>query len=246
MNQQKFLHFSIRLLSICTIFASVLFSSSCSSSAQVNIKDDGSADAQVNVQVGPIFAAYIRDLQDTVNGSNELFDTKALQSRLSQEPGVKVNSVAIKNDTLKLNVSIASLGVAAKAGSLKNFMDIRQDGSDRVLTVRLGPGSIKTMMGFMTTANRQALSSILPGKGAVNAKKYEDQLVWALEDYGKADELRAMARTANISVSLVLPTVPKKISGGTQDRENPKLIKFQFPLLELLTLDKDRIIEIRY
>jgi hypothetical protein len=224
---------------------------SCGVQVDAAVMADRRATAQLNVAIHPVLQAYLADLAGTGKDGKapDVINADRIRARLAEEPGITVRSLeASLKGGVRINLEIADLQklFAGKNATVKNVFTMASEGGRTVLKVRLDRAAVESFIGMGLEKNDTSLRYLLPQNATMTADKYRENLRWALEEYGTAEQLAELFKTAVISVRLTLPGAVQSSSGFTVvDKAGGKL-QLSLSLLELMTLQGSRLYEARY
>ena len=226
--------------------ASVLALNSCGVQVNTVLATDRSAHLDIAAHVHPVLLAYFKDL----SGSDApIFDTEIIKKKLTAEKGVTVQKIALtgKSD-LKISLDVQDITqlFAAKSSDLRSALSLGEVAGIHTLKLHLGRTLVKTLLSLGTSGDSSAVSSLIPQKDSITTRQYQDQLNWALEEYGTAAELAAMFKSSLIKVTIKLPAPIQSATGFSIQDRTAGLVGLDIKLLDLMTLNNDLNYEVTY
>lgn len=218
----------------------------CSASQVVDLHTAGSGTAEVTIQLHPAFADYLEDLTATLGtapgamtGESEIFDLTAIAAGFAAEPGIDLLSATSPDrETLHLHVRFAPLpGIISQRESVftevLDFTPLPR--GRRQMTVRLNSVAVARLLRF-AGIDPFVAESLLPPSGDMTAAEYLEYLVWALEEYHPAEELRRIIPDSAVDSRVQVAGTIQTQRGGRLGGDRTKgAAVFTTPLLTLLT-----------
>jgi len=241
------------LATVMSLWFAVLLSS-CGVQVQASVGTDNSATIQMQSRIHPVLQAYLKDLATSVShkttiNDKEIIDPEKIRQRLSQEKGVTI----IKLETslangINLNLKIADLQqlFAAKTPDVKSVFTIKPENGQSRLTIRLDHKAVETFMSMGGAKDDAQIRGLLPQGGTITAAKYQEQLDWALEEYGSDIQRQEMFKNSVISIKLTVPRPIQSASGFTILNKAAGQVQLDISLLDILTLQKTLTFEVLY
>lgn len=236
-----------RLAAGILVFATGLAMASCGIQVDTAISAERKAVVQIQASFHPVLQAYLEDLSG--GKTDGLISAERIRSRLAEEPGLTVRSLdASLKGGVKMNLDIADLQklFTGKNSVAKGVIAMASEGGVTRISVKLDRKAIESFMSLGMEKNDQSLKYLLPQNATITAGKYQENLRWALEEYGTADQLADLFKTSTITVRLTVPGAIKSATGFTvTDRAGGKL-SLNLSLIDLLTLQGTRTFELSY
>lgn len=243
------------LVGIILLAVIALALSSCTAVSQGTVTTQGGLDLSIDLGLLQQFSDYLVDLQDTMgSGGTDIFDSTKIKEEFGKIGGMMVQDILVpsKNPlvnpkgtrSMALRVTAPSIAKLGASGPFAGLVDLKSSGTESVLTFKAGPRLVKAMIQYISAEDGESLDYVLPDAKATTPAKYEEQLAWALGDYGSPAELKAMFAASRIKVLLNLPRPVKSVKALSKDGE--KTVRFEIGVLEAMTLQEERICEVRY
>lgn len=232
------------------LVAAVLTLAACSVQQQVSLQRDGSGTTTMEIALDPILSTYFRDLSESVGASADgpIFDTEAIREAFEERPGVTARSVELNDEgELSLELAFDDIGevVASQERAVRRLVSVREEGNATTVSFRATPQTVRDAMAMSPMYGSQAASFILPGEGAsLSAAEYTEQLAWALEEY--ADERPVRRVVAQSAIQLTVAVEGEVVSQRGGRRLDASRVRFEIPVVELLTLDGERLFEVTF
>lgn len=228
---------------------------SCTSLTEGSVTAQGGLDISIDLGLFQQFGDYLVDLQDTMGGGQgQIFDRVKIKEEIGSISGMALQDIQVpsrnpvvnpkgaRSVALRLTApSIAKLGVS---GPFAGLVDLKSSGTESILTFKAGPRLVKAMIQYISSEEGENLDYVLPDAKATSPAKYQEQLAWALGDYGSPAELKAMFAASRIKVLLNLPRPVKSVKALS--KEGDRAVRFEIGVLEAMTLQEERICEVRY
>ncbi len=219
----------------------------CSVSQDIALRADGSGSAELQISVHPVMVSYYNDLMVAMSGVEAqfpIFDLEALAAGFEARESVRLMSVEqIDRGSLRLAVSFTDIG-AVFSDSREPVFTFERSGSVRTVTVRLDRAAID---GFLAFAPEQTVSMTQflfpPADGSVSGDEFEEQMSWALEEYGSPEQVRAALRDAVIEVRVQPEGQIRSVQGG--ERRGQAAV-FRIPVIEALTLTSPQLYSLSF
>jgi hypothetical protein len=221
---------------------------SCGVQVDSVIGADRKATIQVQASFHPVLQAYLEDLVGKEK-TDSIINAPMIRARLSEEAGVTIRNLEASLKTgLKMNLDVADLRklFTGKDSVAKGIITMSVEGGSTRVTVHLDRKAIESFMALGMEKNDQSLKYLLPQNATVTAEKYQENLRWALEEYGTADQLADLFKTSTIVVRLSVPGAIKSSSGFTVTDKAGGKLQLSLSLLDLLTLQGVRTYEFVY
>lgn len=219
----------------------------CSVSQRLTVRGDGSGTAELDISIHPIMIAYYNDLMvamSGVEGEFPIFDLDALRGTFDQRPGAELISLEQRGrGELEMTVAFSSVDALSESGE-SEFISFQQNGSRRTIRVRLDRAAIDEFLQFApeeTVGMTQFLFP--PADGSMSAAEFEEQMAWALEEYGSPDAVREALSSAVIEVRVEPQGRITSVEGG---RRNGDAVVFRIPVIEALTLQESRVYSLTF
>lgn len=216
---------------------------SCSSQIAGTIKSGGTAEFNVNTSLEPRMAALIRSFKSMAgsSGGNQdlILDGAAISLSMAASPGMgRVNfensgPAAIKGKAELIKVE----DFLAVAGKGKRFVTFTENAENRPgqgrIVISLDRENAPEVIALLSAEASAYLSALMAPAVTGEALSRSEYLFLVSSFYGQpiADEIN----TAKITASIEFPGRITAIQGGTASGSRTE---FQFPLIELLLLEK--------
>jgi len=205
---------------------------------------DQSAKVELTAAIHPVLQAYLKDLG---GDTKDFFSETAIRKRLTAEKGLTVLHLSATTDKgISLGLKVADIRqlLAGKSGDVRNAVSLKTEGGKTHLVLTLNRSAIESFLGM--GGNAADLKYLLPQDKALTAKQYQEQLNWALEEYGTASQLGDMFKTSLIKLSLTVPGPVVSAKGFTIIDRQAGVVGLELGLVELLTLHTNIVNEVVY
>lgn len=236
------------------LLSAVLFvlMTGCSASGELMLNEDLSGTAYIDLSISQVLTRYYQDITGEYD-VDSLVNRDALAGQLAQRPGLDLTgyediSSGEKRITLKFS-NINELIRQEMGDAQANISFIEEQslaGGRKKIILHLDEHTIPVLLSLGPVSSNVLSDYLLPPDGSEgDAASYRDDLLWALEDYAPADELKKLIDGSGISIIIPLSSKPLDIQGGralSADElaklENPPAyaVEFSANLTELLTL----------
>jgi hypothetical protein len=230
---------SLTLLSIVT---------SCSVRDEMLLHPDGSGEVHVSVDMHPVLMAYFTDLMMALTGAEgdpPIYDLDALSASFAERPGVTlVSADTPERGALRLHVRFEDINQLFADEDSAETARFSSSGSRRELVVTLNRASVNRFLGYAPEDSSMLADLLLPPEdGSLPSEDYRGELEWAFEEYGTPDEVADALDSAVIEVRITPDGRIVTQSGGSIVGDS---VVFRIPVLELLTLDDERVYSLSF
>lgn len=222
-----------------------LFFLGCSVSQDLTVAGDGSGTAELTIDIHPIMIAYYNDLMvamSGVEGEFPVFDLEALTESFAKREGVELEATELRGrGSLAMTLRFEDANALSESGEIISF---ERSGSRRTLSLRLDRSSIDEFLSFAPEETVSMTEFLFPpADGSLSSGEYEEQMAWALEEYGDPAFVRSVLRNAAIEVRVVPQGRILRVEGG--ERSGSAVI-FRVPVIEALTLSESRLYSLSF
>lgn len=217
---------------------------SCSVQIDTVLAADQSARVEMQAIIHPVLRDYLKDLS---GGKQDFFSEASIRKRLAEEKGLSIQHIEASMDKgISIGVKVADIRqiLSGKTGDIRNAIVLSDVGGQKRLIFNLNRQTIEAFLGM--GGSNSELKYLLPQDAALTAKQYQDQLNWALEEYGTTAQLADMFKTSVIKMRLTVPGAIKSVKGFTIIDRKAGIVGLELNLVELLTLHTTMINEVAY
>lgn len=236
-----------RLRATLPLLIGILLLAGCTVSQQLDIQGDGSGTAELDISIHPIMIAYYNDLMvamSGVEGEYPVFDLEALATTFAQRPGAELLSVEqLSRGRLRMAMAFSSVSALSESGR-SEFITFEESGRERTVRLQLDRGAIDEFLAFAPQETVSMTQFLFPpADGSMSASEFEEQMAWALEEYGDAEAVRDALSGAVIEVRVRTQGRITAVDGGRRDGD---VVVFQVPVIEALTLQQSRTYSVSF
>jgi hypothetical protein len=223
----------------------VLLLLGCSVSQDLTVAGDGSGTAELSIDIHPIMISYYNDLMvamSGVEGECPVFDLEALAASFDEREGVELEAMELRGrGSLSMTLRFTDANALSESGEIVTF---ERNGRRRTISVSLDRAAIDEFLGFAPEETVSMTEYLFPpADGSVSREEYEEQMAWALEEYGDPALVRSVLREAVIEVRVVPEGRIIQVEGG--ERSGSSVI-FRVPVIEALTLPESRLYSLSF
>ncbi|MFP4374761.1 MAG: hypothetical protein ACLFPO_10555 [Spirochaetaceae bacterium] len=226
---------ALSLLLSAALFALV----QCSARQDITLSVDGRGTADIDIRLDEIFIRYLRDLSGSVGGDEDdlrIFDVEEIRRRLSERPGIEVESIGRAGPgLLSLSVSFDDVG-ALLARENTSFLTLERSGGRSRLEILVSRDAVEEALSYSPLEGSTATEMLLP-PAEMGTEEYTEYLVWALEEYEESEALRRKIAESSIELRV---RVDGEITSQTGGVRSGDVVTFDVPLVELLTRSSPR------
>lgn len=233
---------NVPFLALCLLLSLGLLS--CAVKVDTVLAADQSARVELQANFHPVLQAYLTDLS---GGKQDFFSETSIRKRLVAEKGITVQHLeASMEKGINIGLRIADIRqiLVGKDGEVQGAISLTNEGGKKRLAFRLNRKTIEAFLAM--SGNSAEMKYLLPQDGSLTAKQYQDQLNWALEEYGTASQMADMFKTSTIKLKLTVPAPIVSATGFTIIDRQAGIVGLDLNLVELLTLSSMVINEVRF
>ena len=219
--------------------ASLFVLAGCSGEQTITLQENGSGTAQVAIEVDPVFAAYLSDLNASMGGDGgaPVFDGVAVRRSLEAQPGLRVVELSVPTQRrLELELAFESVDdlLAVQGQRIGDFLRFERTASYRRLAARIDRRAIDH---FATIAGVDPLirDSLLPPDLSLSPAEYRDYLAWAFEEYAEDRPLDVVFRNSRVETTVIVDGPVVQLRGGEAGAGGGRFVT---NLVEAVTTDR--------
>lgn len=212
----------------------------CSARQELYLRADGSGTTELRMEVNEVLVRYLADLQglfDVAPEDTPVFDLEEMEAVFAANPALDLVSARTpRANELHLQLSFADVAqiAAEPGGGANNLLTLERSGGEQTLHILLNPGTVRALLAL--TPIRSIAEFLLPPEGAdMSREEYVEFIVWALEEYERADVLRRVVSNASIEVRV---SVEGRITAQQGGRRDGTAVVFSIPVVDLLTIQQ--------
>jgi hypothetical protein len=211
----------------------------CSGEQTITLQENGSGTAQVAIELDPVFAAYLSDLNVSMGGSGRapVFDGPAVRQSLEAQPGLRVVELSVPTRRrLELELAFESVDdlLSWQGERIGDFLRFERTASYRRLAARIDRRAIDH---FASIAGVDPLirDSLVPPDLSLTPAEYRDYLAWAFEEYAEDRPLDVVFRNSRVVTTVIVDGSVVQLRGGEADAGGARFVT---NLVEAVTTER--------
>ena len=226
----------------------VLFSS-CSARVGIELDRQGGASVVVSETTHPLFQAYLEDFASLSSDSQQVavsVDTQAIREQLAES--VRVLSMSSTPGSFETELQLGRLEdlFQGRDDSLNEILTVSRSGNRSVFTMELDRDAVRSLLGLGREDSDVDMEYLLPADDDMSKDEYQDDLDWAMEEYGTDSERRAMFGSSTIDLTIQLPGRITNSRGFRIINRDEGVLAATIDVLSLLTLQAPLVFRAEY
>lgn len=228
---------------IACVVVLAVFLGSCTVREDIVLRADGSGEAVLDIDLHPILIEYLNDLASAmtgIEGEHPILDIVRVAEAVNERPEIELTHAEQRGrGGLRLAVSFTDIGAMFAREGAQNVLRLETRGGQRELTVRLSRDTVHRFLEYAPEESASLIELLLPAPDRrVSREAYRDELAWALEEYERRSVVERVLDEAAIEIRI---TPVGRIVEQRGGRVVGDAVVFTIPVLELLTLQEERV-----